>query len=303
MKACQKIGIIIYLTALVFAPYVHAQEVLDPGVYATIKKNLLLEKLLEGRDPKTLSPNQLHDLLMQTASVTSIPVIGDITGQDGVYVASTGQTGEARGVVPWGVYEVLVNPIDKIRVTVPKTILVSSRTGVTVGVAMQEEKKTSLFKNITQKLTSFLSFLHKENPLPTQPVSEPLFTGELDVKLFKDENNNKIFDAGEKVVPWANVKIGLRKISHEDTVAFVAGENSFLVPQDGQNLKTTADIILQLSSREQVATDIRITDPENPTFAVAYKNGELFGTHFPLKPGQTYLIQVTAPVSFIVIHE
>lgn len=300
MNTCRKFGFVICFMSLFVVSAVQAQEVIDPRVYTEIKKNLELEKLLEGRDPRTLSPEELHKLLVQTASATSIPALGSITGQDGIYVVSSGQSGEALGMIPQGEYEVFTRPIQNVAIIMPRTILVASRTGVELSVSMTEP---SFLSKLYQKLVYLMPFFQKKNTSVTQPVSAQSRPGEIRLKLFQDTNKNGIREQGEKTVPWANVKVGLRKISHEEQVSLQAGENQLLIPAAAKNIQSAQELMTHILTDDRPPQSIRILDPMRFPQSIAYQNGVIYGTDFHLERGNTYFVTIPQEATVTFIEE
>lgn len=229
---------------------VFAQKAVDPTLYSAIKQRIAVDDFLQGRDPTTLTQEEIQAMLTQAVVTSRIQQVGDIVATGSAATATTGLTGMAIGKLPKGLYEVSMNPVADIALTVPKEFLVHSEADNTLTIGMQEKKgkgsvtygpekirpsprlgfssKNPIQQAISNFQATIINFVARIVPslrspqqqlARTSPAQEvagvSATTLPVRVQLYRDSNGNGKFDQGEKSIPWAQVRVALKKISKE----------------------------------------------------------------------------------------
>ncbi len=297
-------------------------QLIDPRLYATIQKNAAVEEMLKGRDPTVLTTEELNRIFEQTASLTTLPLIGNVFSQGDEYTFFTGLSGVAMGLVRKGEYDVSLDQVSGVEVTLPgrKVITRASDTnelliafrhvGGKGSVVVAGETQTgslNWFDRIKIWLTSSgnrlfarLPFGKQEaNPLIADAVAGAFVsTMRYTVKLYNDENGNNQLDAEEKLVPWGNVPVKFRKISHEEVRVLGIGDNNVSITPVPKNFTTTHGLLNELIL--EGVRNASVTGPGLPT-AVKVFEETIIGEDSTLIPGE-YTFIVDVPVTLTLVY-
>lgn len=308
LTASSVVFVLFLLSVSCFSAPVFAADTptaVTPELYQVVLQKMYTEKILEGSDPATLTDEQVQAIASAVASASVMPKIGGIAKTQDGYVATTGTTGIARGVLPVGRYRVDVKTLDNFVFTIlSKELIIDKNAGVYFGIGIQEKKgKGSVVADITSAVTGVVRWmqqLFRKSSDSSTPVTV-FDTNTVIMQSFHDVNGNGKPDSGEKPVEWANVLVTLTKISTEQTIVLSAGTTSVLFDAQPRNLETVKDF----AKRAYVATgsDVSITYvTQGKTNTVSVVRGVTSGTDAPITPHVSYQVQTTFEGSVLAIY-
>lgn len=269
---------------------------LKPKVYGLMEKKKLIEDYLkkEGIDwqkkLKDLSPEKRNNLISKIKSILSLNLTPQpkFEEKDGWYVFTTGANGNVKGKIPWGEYQIELEPVKEVELISLGKIQIFSQIQKRLYVGLKKGKGIKYVKKVSLPLTdkvigkSSLSLLSNED---------------LVIQLFSDKNSNGQWDQKEKPVLWAGVKIKLKKISLERKVSFKKGINNIEFERVPKNFKTATQFLLAVM--EANGNPEWLSDGYK---MIVLANGQKFGRDFALVKNKKYWFSLKTPADLVAIY-
>ncbi len=334
MIRCTDIGmryLLVALSAVSLPVTTYAQDqVVAPEIYSAIERKFAVDEALDGRDPSALPTEVLGKIIEDSLVKSALADIGTVTNQGDEYTFITGLSGTAQGMLPYGTYEVTLRPIGDVQMVLassrivvaksqPNELLIGMRNRKGKGVVSYAsdtaknpilERLRGLRDQFARRMAMvlsrvpFLTNLQKYDSrvsgreTSTYVAGAAITTRPMTVKLYRDTNNNGLYDPSEKTVPWANVQVILKKISTEQPLSLQAGNNTVQLDPVPRNTSTAYDLVTEtvLSGVSEATLVDSITGS-----AVASKGNQLYGEDFPIVSGRPYYLTIPQTTSLTLI--
>lgn len=311
--------LVFFLLTTSFMPRVWAQSAVSPELYSAIAKKQAMDDALKGKDVTKLTPEELQQVVVASLNAGSIPQVGAVTAAGGIYTFTTGLTGTAVSAIPKGAYIVTVPSIPDVAISVPSVFLAASPSQNNLLIAMRQTNTTNKpinqltnlprrqagksiewFKTMINKLFGKLSNQPSDSPSTITGAGETGTQVPATVQLFGDTNGNGVMDPTEKPVPWANVKITMRKISKEESMNLLSGTNSIRFETVPFNMSHAYDVVsgVVLSG---AADATLIHEVAGVPTSVTYKGNLFYGEDFPIVAGEPYSLNIPQAVTLTLI--
>ena len=320
--------------------FAQKQDAVDPSIYSAVQRKLKVDELLQGRDPATLSEEELDKVYTASLDAGTIPDIGAMKNQTGKsYVFETGLSGFSQGSIPKGLYKISIKSIDDIVFILPTfTFLPRSSLQNDLAIGMREEKGKGKIIDLSDTLSRKIDVLslQKNSRIVVQRVSSlfvsinksiikivtkftqkgknapilypnPLLqtidqTIPVTIKLFTDANRNGKVDPNEATVLWAGVQITLTKISQEKELSLQSGDNVVRFERVPANTRTAYELLSEvLSSGVSEATISGTVKREN--LVVSVKDTKFKGDNFSLRPKAMYTVAVPKSLELLLFEK
>ena len=312
MKQIWVISLLGLMAAFIVVPHASAvSQAVDPALFTVLERQVVIDQQIQEQGFTSLSQEKLEQILTTTLAAGSIPSTGAGLKKGADFVFVTGLDGRAVGEVGIAEYEVSVEPIKDVVMTLPyQRIVVGGEGGNTIDVAMkltkgEREVKTTKYANYSltfgQKLVLLVQKVLARAPFfKAKPqVSETALGGQrYEVRLYQDTNLNGFMDESEPLVPWANVKFNFKKLRDGREWVLSSGDNQLQFKKRPKNLTGAKKILEQVISGQN---QVSITS-QSSNQSITYKNGQIYGEDFPIHRGNVYNLNLIQPAKLVIVE-
>lgn len=266
---------------------------LIPTAYATeeqFSSELLDQKIYQS----LVRQKEIKKKLMEEGEVDS-DYVKAITARDPLepkikrtlsgYEFTTGPTGIVEDRIPEGKYMVEIAPVLGFDIKTPAVVEIKEATSTLIPVAIKKGtgkvEKTAPptgWQWLLNKLFGTV-FAQEKQDSPVQLV------------VFADTNNNGRIDKDEQVLPWAGLKVELKKVNQDRILSLIPGWNLValeVLPQKPLNAST---LLGEIAKQGGYATTVSVLENGAWKSFVVRGDKTYSGDDFPITLGKAYFVK------------
>lgn len=233
---------------------------------------------------RLLTSNQSIDSLTLTDIMNQDFVQTEVARTSTGYTFTSGRTGVMRGEVEKGSYLVDIKPIPDFDIKVPEIIGVKER-AITIPISIKEGTGK------VEKTAPPTGWQWLLNKLFGQVFAQEKKESQVQLVVFSDTNNNGKIDKNEQVLPWAGLKVELKKVNQDRTLSLISGWNLVsleVLPAKPLNAST---LLQEIAKQGGYATTVSVLENGAWKSFVVRGDKTYSGEDFPISPGKAYFVK------------